>query len=199
LGGDGRRGSARGVLRLALLANLINVSTVVYAVNSEEEIARDEARVEEYRQIYTGVTLKAARTAELRTGIIPAARFADKLRRVALAAFKGYAPRDVIIRDVAEFNRKLYDVIVNRMGCAKGDLIRITVDVSYDEEGQRLIFGEPKIDRFVPESEIRAVYEAKIRDLEAELDRLRKELEEERSRRESLRRRLEELLKELGG
>ena len=168
-------------------------------MNSEEEIARDEARVEEYRQIYTGVTLKAARTVELRTGIIPAARFADKLRRVALAAFKGYAPRDVIIRDVSEFNKKLYDVIVNKMGCAKGDLIRITVDVSYDEEGQRLVFGEPKIDRFVPESEVKAAYEAKIKELEAELEKLRRELEEERGKRESLRKRLEELLRELGG
>jgi len=167
-------------------------------VNSEEEIARDEARVEEYRQIYTGVTLKAARTAELRTGIIPAARFADKLRRVALAAFKGYVPRDVIIRDVSEFNKKLYDIIVNKMGCAKGDLIRITVDVSYDEEGQRLIFGEPKIDRFVPESEIKAAYESKIRELEAERERLRRELEEERSKLEAVRKKLEELVRELG-
>ncbi len=167
-------------------------------MNSEEEIARDEARVEEYRQIYTGVTLKAARTAELRTGIIPAARFADKLRRVALAAFKGYVPRDVIIRDVSEFNKKLYDIIVNKMGCAKGDLIRITVDVSYDEEGQRLIFGEPKIDRFVPESEIKAAYESKIRELEAERERLRRELEEERSKLEAVRKKLEELVRELG-
>jgi len=166
-------------------------------VPSEEEIARDEARVEEYKQIYTGVTLKAARTAELRTGIIPAARFADKIRRVALAAFKGYAPREVIIRDVSEFNRQLYDIVVNKMGCGKGDLIRISVDVSYDEEGQRLVFGEPKIDRFVPESEIKAAYESKIRELEAERERLRKELEEERSKLEAVRERLEELVREL--
>lgn len=166
-------------------------------MNSEEEIARDEARVEEYRQLYTGVSLKAARTVELRTGIIPAARFADKVRRVALAAFKGYAPREIIIRDVSEFNKKLFDIIVNKMGCAKGDLIRITVDVSYDEEGQRLIFGEPKVDRFVPESEIKAAYEAKLRELEAEVSRLKGELERERSRLEAVKKRLGELLREL--
>jgi len=166
---------------------------------SEEEVARDEARVEEYRKLYTGVSLKAARTAELRTGIIPAARFADKMRRVALAAFKGYAPREVIIRDVAEFNKKLYDIIVNQMKCEKGDLIRIIVDVTYDEEGQRLIFGEPKIERFVPESQIRAEYEKRIRELEEEREKLLKKLEEERSRAESLRKRLRDLLRELEG
>jgi hypothetical protein len=83
------------------------------------------------------------------------------------------------------------------MGCGKGDLIRVSVDVSYDEEGQRLVFGEPKIDRFVPESEIKAAYEAKIRELEAERERLRKELEEERSKLEAVRERLEELVREL--
>ncbi|MEM0344865.1 MAG: DUF2258 domain-containing protein [Thermofilaceae archaeon] len=166
-------------------------------MGSEEEITRDEARVEEYRQLYSTVALKAARTVELRTGIIPAARFADKIRRVALAAFKGYAPRDVIIRDVSEFNKKLYEVIVNKMGCAKGDLVRIVVDVAYDEEGQKLIFGEPKIDKFVPESELRAEYEAKIKELEAERDRLARALEAERDRLAQVKKRLEELLREL--
>lgn len=166
-------------------------------MGSEEEISRDEARVEEYRQLYSTVALKAARTVELRTGIIPAARFADKIRRVALAAFKGYAPRDVIIRDVSEFNKKLYDVIVNKMGCAKGDLVRIIVDVAYDEEGQRLIFGEPRIDKFVPESEIKAAYEAKIKELEAERDRLAEALELERAKLSQVKRRLEELLREI--
>lgn len=166
-------------------------------MHSEEEIARDEARVEEYRQIYTGVTLKAARTAELRTGIIPAARFADKIRRVALAAFKGYAPREVIVRDVAEFNKQLFDIIVNKMGCGKGELIRITVDVTYDEERQKLVFGEPKIEKFVPESEIKAAYEAKLSELEAEREKLRRELEEERNKLEALKRRLEDLMREL--
>ncbi|MEM0225585.1 MAG: DUF2258 domain-containing protein [Thermofilaceae archaeon] len=166
-------------------------------MGGEEEITRDEARVEEYRQLYSTVALKAARTVELRTGIIPAARFADKIRRVALAAFKGYAPRDVIIRDVSEFNKKLYEVIVNKMGCAKGDLVRIVVDVAYDEEGQKLIFGEPKIDKFVPESELKAEYEAKIKELEAERDRLARALEAERDRLAQVKKRLEELLREL--
>lgn len=164
---------------------------------SEEEVARDEARVEEYRRLYTGVSLKAARTAELRTGIIPAARFADKIRRVALAAFKGYVPREVIIRDVAEFNKELFDIIVNRMKCEKGDLIRVIVDVTYDEESQKLMFGEPRIERFIPESQVRAEYEEKIRELEEERERLSRELEEERARAEELRRRLREVLKEL--
>ena len=164
---------------------------------SEEEVSRDEARVEEYRQLYSMVTLKAAKTVELRTGIIPAARFADKIRRVALAAFKGFAPRDVIIRDVSEFNKKLYDIIVNKMGCAKGDLIRVSVDVAYDEERNMLVFGEPNIDKFVPESEVRAKYEAKIKELESERERLAKELEVERARIARLREKLEELLRML--
>ncbi|MCS7103963.1 MAG: DUF2258 domain-containing protein [Thermofilaceae archaeon] len=166
-------------------------------MNSEEEVVRDEDRVEEYKQLYTGVTLKAPRTVELRTGIIPAARFADKIRRVALAAFKGYAPRDVIIRDVSEFNQQLYELIVKKMGCGKGDLIRINIDVVYDEEKQRLVFGEPKIDKLVPESDIRAYYEDRIKKLKDENTKLLEELELTRRKLNALKAKLEELTKEL--
>lgn len=166
-------------------------------MNSEEEVVRDEDRVEEYKQLYTGITLKAPRTVELRTGIIPAARFADKIRRVALAAFKGYAPRDVIVRDVSEFNQQLYEIIVKKMGCGKGDLIRINIDVVYDEEKQKLIFGEPKIDKLVPESDIRAFYEDKINKLKDENTKLLEELELTRRRLNTLKAKLEELTKEL--
>ncbi|RLE68532.1 MAG: DUF2258 domain-containing protein, partial [Thermoprotei archaeon] len=42
---------------------------------------------------------------EIRSGVIPAARYADKLRRVALVVLRNVAPKDVIIRDVSELNR----------------------------------------------------------------------------------------------
>lgn len=142
-----------------------------------EDVKRDEARVEEYEKLYTGVSLKATRTLELRTGIIPAARFAVKVRRVALAAFRKYAPREVVIRDVSEFNKKLYDLIVNKMKCEKGDLIRIVVEATYDEEAKKITFEEPVIERFVPENQIRMEYEERIKILEEELEKLRSEAE----------------------
>jgi len=162
-----------------------------------EEVQRDEARVEEYEKLYTGVSLKAAHTLELRTGIIPAARFADKVRRVTLAAFKKTAPRDVIVRDVAEFNKALYETIVNKMKCEKGDLIRIVVEASYDEDSKRIVFGEPVIERYVPENQVRKEYEEKIRALEKELEEARLEAERYREKLEKISRELEKALETL--
>ena len=138
---------------------------------SEKEVERDISRAEEYTSMYMGATLKGAFKVELRTGVIPAARYASKLRRVAFAVLRGTAPNEVIIRDISELNKELYHKIVEEMKCQKGDLIRITVDATYDEENKKIIFENLKIERFVPESEIKKKYEE-------ELERLRKENEE---------------------
>jgi Uncharacterized protein conserved in archaea len=63
---------------------------------------------------------------ELRTGIIVAARFADKLRRAAFAAFSRTVPEDVILRDIAELNRLIYEEMM-KMNIDKLALVRISV------------------------------------------------------------------------
>ncbi len=158
----------------------------------EKEIERDVSRAEEYSKLYMGATLKGAHKMELRTGVIPAARYADKLRRVALAVFKGVAPKEVIIRDVSELNKQLFKKIVEEMKCEKGDLIRIVVDATYDEEEQRLVFDEPVIEKYVPLSEIEKSYGEKLKSLEEEVERLKAENEE-------LRKKLEKIKEIVGG
>ena len=132
---------------------------------SSSEEKRDIERVEEYRQLYSMISLKGLYEVELSTGVIRASRFADKMRRVVIAAFNRIAPIDVILRDVGEFNKKLYQEIVEKRKYSKSDLIKIIVDAKYDKEGNRIVFGEPKIIRYVPEREIERLKE-KIAQLE---------------------------------
>ncbi len=119
-----------------------------------------------------------SKTVELRTGIIPAARYADKLRRVAIAAFKDVAPIDVIIRDVSELNKRLFKIIAEERKYEKTDFIRIIISATYDDINKRLIFGEPTIERLIPESKLQQVYEDKMKNLINEYERKMKELEE---------------------
>ncbi len=127
---------------------------------------------------------------EIRSGVIPAARYADKLRRVALVALRNVAPKDVIIRDVSELNRHLYKIIVEERGYGKGDLIRIVVKARYDRESNKIIFSEPVIDRFLPESELEKICESR-------LGELRKQYEERVAEAERLRAQYERRVKEL--
>jgi hypothetical protein len=124
-------------------------------------------------------------TFTLKTAAIPTAIFADRLRKLALVIIKD-VPRDVILRDIAEFNKHLYTYLSEELKLSKSDLIRITVDVSYDKEQNKLIFSRPKIDRYVPEGEIKAFYEKiieeykkQVAELNSKIEQIKKEYEEE--------------------
>jgi len=112
-------------------------------------------------------------TIELRTGVIPTAVYANKLRRIAFVLLSKYVPKDVIMRDVTELNQELYHKLVEEMKLAKGDLIRITLSATYDKSVNKLIFSNIKIDRYVPQSEVVASFESRIKELEEELRALR--------------------------
>ena len=133
---------------------------------SKVEEKRDIERVEEYRDLYTMVSLKGIYEVELSTGVIRAARFADKMRRVVIAAFGRLVPIEVILRDVGEFNKKLYEEIVEKRKYAKSDLIKIMVDARYDKDANKIVFGEPTIIRYVPETELEKLKEENRRLLE---------------------------------
>jgi hypothetical protein len=64
-------------------------------------------------------------TIELRTGVIPTAIYANKLRRIAFVLLSKHVPKDIIMRDITELNQELYHKLVEEMKLAKGDLIRI--------------------------------------------------------------------------
>lgn len=138
------------------------------------ESERDLERAEEYEQTTPRTTILGENRFEISTGLIIAARYADKLRRVALVALSKMVPKDVIIKDVSELNKQLYDEIVNKMKIDKLSPIRITVEVSYDKDANKLTFSNLKIARYYTEEECKKQYENVIK----ENERLKKEIEE---------------------
>ncbi|MBS7611296.1 DUF2258 domain-containing protein [Candidatus Bathyarchaeota archaeon] len=143
------------------------------------------------------MSIQSFEKVELRTGVIPAALYAGKLRKVALAVFRSLAPRDVILRDVAKLNQTLYGKLVEELKLSKGDFVRITVKAFYDKDKGELSFEVPHVERLVFESDVKQTYEAKIRELEEALRKAETEREYYRKQLENLKKSLEELLKAL--
>ena len=140
-----------------------------------EEVSRDLERAEEYEATIAGGSVLGANKYQITTGVIIAARYADKLRRVALVALGKYVPKDVIIRDIAELNKQLYHEIVEKRGLGKLDLIRITVTLHYDEPQKRLVFDDVKISVFIDEDKCKEIYEGQLAELKRKIDELNAE------------------------
>lgn len=136
----------------------------------EENIQRDLEKAQEALELYGGHVVKAPNRYEIRTGIIIAARFADKLRRAAFAAFGGIVPKEEIVKATSELNKKIYERMVE-IGVGKLDIVRITVEASV--EGERLIFGDPRIEHFVPHGEV----EKKVEECEKRMAEIRQKIE----------------------
>ena len=143
----------------------------------QKDEERDLERAEEYEHTTMRASAIGTNKFELSTGIIVAARFADKLRRVALVAFGKMVDKNVVLRDVAELNQELYEEIVNKRKIGKLDVIRIIVDAEYDEKENRIKFSNIRIQHFVPEDECAS---------RENLERLQKENEELRSKLEKI-------------
>ncbi|MEM4590388.1 MAG: DUF2258 domain-containing protein [Nitrososphaerota archaeon] len=86
----------------------------------------------------------------LRTGIVIVGYYATKIRRTLFAQNRellktGQLSPSEIARSSAELNRKLYEVLVDRMVLSKGDAIR--VDIEYGLENGRIVwnFGSLKL------------------------------------------------------
>jgi hypothetical protein len=137
-----------------------------------EDVERDKERVVEYEKLYSGFTVQGPLTVELRTGIIVAARFADKLRRAAFAAFSKTVPEDVILRDIAELNKSIYDEMI-RKNIDKLALVRISVVMSYDQRNNKLNFSNMKIERLYTEDEVDKIVREKCGELEQKLERIK--------------------------
>ena len=93
---------------------------------------------------------------EINTGTIIAARFADKIRKSAFAIFKNKVSTEEIVRSVAEANMMLYEKMTSA-GIGKLDVVRITIEATV--ENGKIVFSEPKIERFVPYSEVEKIKE----------------------------------------
>ena len=71
--------------------------------------------------------------ATLRSGLVIAGAYADKVRRVLFAQLRdsiksGEVDAKEVARAAGELNRMLFEIIVNRLGLDKGDVVRISVD-----------------------------------------------------------------------
>ena len=152
---------------------------------SEDE-KRDLERAEEYEITQSRTSVIGKNKFELSTGLIIAARYADKLRRVAFVAFSKMVPKDIILRDIAELNKQLYDVIVNQMKLDKLDVVRILVDAEYDEQNQKINFSNIRIIRYYTEEECNKKSEE-----------IAKQLEEYKKKYEDLSKQLEEYKKKV--
>ena len=136
----------------------------------EENIERDLEKADEQIELYGGHVLKAPNRYELRTGVVVAARFADKLRRTAFAVFGRILPKEEVVRAAAELNRKIFEKLT-AMGVGKLDLVRITVEVAV--EGDKLVFGEPKIEWFVLHTEV----EKRLQECERKMNEMKQKIE----------------------
>lgn len=169
---------------------------------SEEE-SRDVERAEEYEQTQSRASLIGKNKFELSTGLIIAARYADKLRRVALVAFSKMVPKDIILRDIAELNKQLYDLLVNQMKVDKLDVVRIVVDAEYDEQNQKINFTNVRIIRYYTEEQCNKKSEEiakQVEEYKKKYDEISKQLEDLRHQLEDYKQKIktvEELLKSI--
>ena len=97
----------------------------------------------------------------LRTGLVIAGGYADKVRRVLFAQLRdkiksGELTNQDVAAAAGELNRLLYEILVNRMKVDKGDVVRVTVE--YEVEDGKIVF---KLDtltievwRRIPEEEV---------------------------------------------
>ncbi|MFP3080930.1 MAG: DUF2258 domain-containing protein [Acidilobus sp.] len=138
----------------------------------DESVSRDLERAEEYEVTVAGGSVLGANKYQISTGVIIAARYADKLRRVALVALGKYIPKDVIIRDIAQLNKELYHEIVERRKLGKLDLVRITVTLHFDEAEKKLVFDDVKIAPYINEERCKEMYEGQINDLKRQVEQL---------------------------
>ncbi|WP_243681188.1 DUF2258 domain-containing protein [Vulcanisaeta souniana] len=94
------------------------------------------------------------------------------MRRAAFAAFSKLVPEDVILRDIAELNKVVYDEMIKR-NIDKLALVRISVVVSYDQRTNKFNFSNLRIERLYTEEEVNKIINEKCGELEAKIEKIR--------------------------
>ena len=91
-----------------------------------------------------------ARKGVLRSGLVRASGYANKIRRVSFATFKNAVDKEEIVRATAELNMKLFDTI-REHNIQKNYIIRIEVPYRITSEGKiEWDYNGIKIEVFVP-------------------------------------------------
>ncbi|MCE4601234.1 MAG: DUF2258 domain-containing protein [Desulfurococcales archaeon] len=116
-------------------------------------------------------------TNTLRTGLVIAGGYADKVRRVLFAQLRdliknGEITNTDVARAAAELNRLLFEILVNKLQVDKGDVVRISIDYTVDEEGIKwnLETLQVQVWKRIPDEEV----EAKVKEALPEAEALMK-------------------------
>ena len=99
----------------------------------------------------------------LRSGLVIAGAYADKVRRVLFAQLRdkvksGEVESREVARAAGELNRLLYEVFVGRLKLDKGDVVRITVDYEVEDGRIRWLLETLRVEawRRMPQEEVDA-------------------------------------------
>ncbi len=99
--------------------------------------------------------------ATLRSGLVIAGGYADKVRRVLFAQLKdkiksGELDSKEVARAAGELNRLLFEMLVTKLQIDKGDVVRITVDYDVENSTIKWKLDTLKVEvwRRMPEEEI---------------------------------------------
>lgn len=97
----------------------------------------------------------------LRSGLVIAGAYADKLRRVAFAQMKNLIKEGVlsakdVAYHVAQLNKLLYRILVDTIRIDKGDVVRISINYRVVDGRIEWDFGSLKIEAFrrIPQEEV---------------------------------------------
>ncbi len=114
----------------------------------------------------------------LRSGLVIAGGYADKVRRVLFAQLRDQIKRGEIesrevARAAAELNRLLFEIIVNRLKIDKGDVVRVTVDYDVEDGTVKWHLDTLRLEawRRVPQEEVDAAVKAVVEGAEELLSR----------------------------
>ncbi len=100
----------------------------------------------------------------LRSGLVIAGAYADKLRRTAFAQLKGAMKEGTlsasdIAYHVAQLNKVLYRILVDELKINKGDVVRIIIDYEIKDKSIEWKFETLKIEAFrrIPDEEVDSI------------------------------------------
>ena len=109
----------------------------------------------------------------LRSGLVIAGAYADKLRRTMFAQLKneikeGKIKASVVAYHVAQLNRILYKVFVDGLKIDKGDVVRITIDYEFTDSGIKWDFQSLKVEAFkrIPQDDVDKVVKSVVGEAE---------------------------------
>lgn len=114
----------------------------------------------------------------LRSGLVIAGAYADKLRRTMFAQLKndireGKVKASDVAYHVAQLNKVLYRIFVEKLKVDKGDVVRINIDYELTDEGIKWDFTSLKIEVFkrVPQEEVDSVVSSVVGEAETIMER----------------------------